>query len=226
VRAARPAMPDALNDRAADNWEPLAQIAGVAGGTWPEIATKAALHLSGDKAGEQGPADELLADVRTVFETLNVRRISMGDLLSELCRDEEAPWATWNKGHAMTIRQLGRMLAAYGVHSQTVKIGYESPKGYKAEQFADAFARYLPSSTESPVSPDTRSPSNARAGFAVTESNSGGLPENAPVTLKPLLNKTGDPVTERKGVGGEENAEVAGGIRADRSADRRAEGEL
>src|SRR5206468_5707634 len=39
------ALPE-LNDRAADNWEPLLAIADLAGGDWPARARRAALALS------------------------------------------------------------------------------------------------------------------------------------------------------------------------------------
>jgi hypothetical protein len=42
---ARPFLPDALNDRAADAWEPLLAIADVAGGEWPARARTAALLI-------------------------------------------------------------------------------------------------------------------------------------------------------------------------------------
>ena len=42
-----PKTPDALNDRAADNWRPLLAIANLAGGDWPTKAREAALTLSG-----------------------------------------------------------------------------------------------------------------------------------------------------------------------------------
>lgn len=40
---ARPSLPDALNDRAQDNWEPLLAIADMAGGNWHKTAREAAL---------------------------------------------------------------------------------------------------------------------------------------------------------------------------------------
>jgi putative DNA primase/helicase len=43
-----PQMPDALNDRAADNWRPLLAIADLAGGEWPVRARDAACLLSGE----------------------------------------------------------------------------------------------------------------------------------------------------------------------------------
>ncbi|CAG9260935.1 hypothetical protein PUN4_360008 [Paraburkholderia unamae] len=148
VRVARLALPDVLNDRAADNWEPLCQIAEVAGGGWEALAESAALVLSGEDEQSQGRGATLLAAVRTVFDVWEDQRISMVDLLGELCRNVEAPWATWNRGRPMTTRQLGQMLAPFGIHSQTVKTASGAPKGYKREQFADAFARYLGSSPE------------------------------------------------------------------------------
>lgn len=46
IREARPSMPDALHDRAQDNWEPLLAIGDLAGGSWPKLARTAALALS------------------------------------------------------------------------------------------------------------------------------------------------------------------------------------
>src|SRR5512132_3246908 len=60
-------VPDGLNDRAADNWEPLLTIADRAGGQWPERARKAALALSG--AAEDGSIGvTLLGDIKAIFE--------------------------------------------------------------------------------------------------------------------------------------------------------------
>ena len=42
---ADPLIPEALNDRAMDNWRPLLAIADAVGGTWPERARNAALLL-------------------------------------------------------------------------------------------------------------------------------------------------------------------------------------
>jgi len=60
VRLARPALPNALNDRQQDNWEPLLAVAMVAGGNWPAIATAAALKLSGSESAAQSIGVELL----------------------------------------------------------------------------------------------------------------------------------------------------------------------
>jgi putative DNA primase/helicase len=199
VRMARPALPDALHDRAADNWEPLLQIADVAGGQWPEIARRAALKLSGESEQSQSAGAELLTDIKSVFDKLNVSRISMADLLAELLADDEAPWKTWNRGREMTARQLGKKLSEYGIRSKTVKIGYDAPKGFTIDQFKDAFDRYLSSPMVSPVSPVTQSPSSTGAASAVTEAQSLGRVGIPSVTGKPLPHKAGDRVTNETG---------------------------
>jgi Protein of unknown function (DUF3631) len=45
--SARPDLPEALNDRAQDNWEHLFAIADIAGSGWPDKAKQAALSVSG-----------------------------------------------------------------------------------------------------------------------------------------------------------------------------------
>src|SRR5262249_51436770 len=60
---ADPQMPEALNDRAADNWRPLLAIADLAGGEWPQLARQAALTLSGE-AQDGAVGVELLKDIR------------------------------------------------------------------------------------------------------------------------------------------------------------------
>jgi len=98
VRNARPLIPEALHDRAADNWEPLLQIADVAGGAWSEIARRAALKISGDATNAQSSGTELLSDIQDVFETHEAQRLFSADLLNALLSDEEKPWATWRGG--------------------------------------------------------------------------------------------------------------------------------
>jgi Protein of unknown function (DUF3631) len=139
---ARPELPT-LGDRAADSWEPLLAIAELVSEEWTERARIAAVVLS----GEQDVADEtigvrLLADLRAVF-VANGDRLSTAALLQALKADEEAPWADWH-GSGLSARRLADLLRPYGITSRSVRLEDGStPKGYKLEQFADAFDRYL-----------------------------------------------------------------------------------
>ena len=144
IERARPALPEELNDRAQDNWEPLLAIADYAGGDWPQLARHTALRLSGAEQEAVSLSAELLADIREVFEHKRVERIGTADLLQALIDDDLKPWATYNRGKAMSPRQLAKRLDEYGIHSQSIKFGYSDVKrGFRLDQFADAFARYL-----------------------------------------------------------------------------------
>jgi putative DNA primase/helicase len=153
VREARPVLPDALSDRAQDNWEALFAIADCAGPRWREYAEDAALKLSNDSAASASRGNELLADIKAVFERQTVTKISTADLLEALILDDtEAPWATYNRGKPLAARQLSRLLEPYGIHSKTVRFGPHTPKGFELSQFEDAFTRYLTPSNE-PAAP-------------------------------------------------------------------------
>ena len=51
--------------------------------------------------------EELLRDIRNIFDADRAERMAMAELLRRLIEDESAPWATWAKGKPMTARQLG-----------------------------------------------------------------------------------------------------------------------
>lgn len=93
VRHARPVLPDVLNDRQQDNWEPLLAIAGCAGSEWLNRANQVALKLSAsDKSASI--SNELLADIQEVFESKRASKISTADLINALTEDTEKSWAT------------------------------------------------------------------------------------------------------------------------------------
>lgn len=198
VRLARPALPDSLSDRAQDNWEPLLSIAECAGADWVKRATDAALQLSGVADASQSAGNELLADIQHVFESKRVDRISMADLVAALIEDEEAAWATWNRGRPLVPRQLGRLLGGYGIKSKAVRTGYGSPpKGFDLSQFADAFARYLSPPVENGVFPVTQSQTNNGGASSVTYPQVTFPESHQSVTPKPAWNKACDHVTEK-----------------------------
>jgi Protein of unknown function (DUF3631) len=81
LRAAEPDIPESLNDRAADNWEPLLAIADLAGDDWLKLARAAALKLSGDADADAASiGTQLLAAIKAVFEALGTDRITSEDL--------------------------------------------------------------------------------------------------------------------------------------------------
>ncbi|HIE0249153.1 TPA: DUF3631 domain-containing protein [Pseudomonas aeruginosa] len=204
IGKARPAPIPGLNDRANDAWEPLLAIADQAGDHWPKSARNAAIALHGLEGESPSIGAELLADVKAVFEAKSASKVFSADLLEALVADEEAPWATWNRGKPMSPRQLSAKLADFGVKSGTVRVGVMTKKGYSLEQFRDAFDRYLSAST--PVTSVT----SAQASNGAASSQSGSVTLPPSVTDKKQLKATAgagcDDVTDktpptRKGTG-------------------------
>jgi 5S rRNA maturation endonuclease (ribonuclease M5) len=141
---AEPELPDTLSDRAADGWEPLKAIADLAGGDWPERAVQAAMTISAGEEDGGSIGVRLLGDIATVFRGRDDQRnISTADLLHDLSEMVEAPWGDWF-GRPITTRQLSKWLKQYGVHSRSIRIGNKTPKGYRRQDFVDAWSRYTP----------------------------------------------------------------------------------
>lgn len=139
----RPEMPDLLHDRAADNWEPLFSIAHFAGGAWPERARIAALSLCGEEKEAVSVNVELLEDIKAVFDSMGVDKISTAMLIEGLCENPEKPWATWNRGNPISPYQLAMKLKDFFILSGSIRMaGLTILKGYRLQQFQDAFTRY------------------------------------------------------------------------------------
>ncbi len=148
IGAARPAIIEGLNDRANDCWEPLLAIADVAGGDWPRIARQSAIALHGIEEETPSIGAELLADIKAVFDEKRASKMFSSHLLDALNANDEAPWATWNRGKPITPRQLKTKIEEFGIKSHQVRIGSETGKmGYDRSDFVEAWDRYLASDT-------------------------------------------------------------------------------
>ncbi len=144
---AEPSIPDALDDRAADGWEPLLAIADLAGGEWPLRARAAALALStGIARDDDSIGVRLLSDVRSIFLASATDRLPSADLAAALAEIEDAPWGAWGKHERpLDARALARLLSRYGIRPGSVRLPTGGTlKGYAAEWFDDAWMRYLP----------------------------------------------------------------------------------
>jgi hypothetical protein len=146
LKEAWPALPEELNDRAQDSWEPLLAIADEAGAGWPERARATAVALA--RATEDGVDHkvQLLEDVRDVFGDLD--RITTDALLKSLI--EKDPWGDlW--GDQVEIgklkspaARLSRMLGQFGIKPKQLWIGGMKTRGYERADFVDAWTRNLP----------------------------------------------------------------------------------
>jgi len=145
LKVADPETPEALNDRAADNWRPLLAIADAVGGEWPERARSAARQLSGAVEDRESIRVQLLIDIKEALG--DSERIFTDDLLTALHRNEERPWGEWGRScKPMSAIQLSRQLRYFEIKPHQVKIDGTNKRGFRRVDFEDAWARYIPPS--------------------------------------------------------------------------------
>lgn len=150
-------VPDELNDRAADSWEPLLCLADTAGGTWPARARAAAIALSSEEEMTASVGIRLLTDVKFVFG--HDEHVSTADLLHRLHDLDDSPWGDWY-GKPLTARELADKLKPYRVVPILRRLDGERRRGYFRTDFTDAWTRYVaePVTPVTPVPPRTDEP--------------------------------------------------------------------
>lgn len=148
-KTAEPDMPDGVEDRPADVWEPLLAVADSAGGDWPTRARAACLELtSASVSASVSLGVQLLGDLRAVFGAAEAMHTE--DILRDLYELAESPWGDL-RGKPLDARGLSWRLGSYEIRPTTVRIGDKVLKGYRADELRDAWSRYLPPLSESAV---------------------------------------------------------------------------
>jgi hypothetical protein len=138
-----PELPAEIVDRNADCWEPLVAVADAAGGVWPDLARKAAVALVA-AAQDQEPTlgVQLLQDCRTAFGESKEMPTKL--LIVALTSMPESPWGNL-RGQPLDDRGLAHRLRQYSIKPGVIRIGELTQRGYKRQDFLDAWQRYLPS---------------------------------------------------------------------------------
>lgn len=142
-----PAMPPELGDREQDICVPLLSIADQAGGDWPDKARRALLTLFRGRAAEGSTMEAgslLLGDIKALFAEIGAEQMPSAEIAEKLGKMEERPWPEWRRGMPITAPQLANQLRPFGVRPGTIRRGHDTAKGYRKEQFVEAWARYLP----------------------------------------------------------------------------------
>ena len=140
--------------------EPLLHIADVARGAWPAKA-RDALTAVFDLAETSLPL-QMLSDVRSIFGLKdNPEYLATSDLLSQLRNMESRPWSDW---HSKSGRRLGTLLRPFGISSNTLHREGADFKGYRLENFQDAWERYLPSLSAPTPSDELAASANGNGG--------------------------------------------------------------
>jgi hypothetical protein len=145
-----PVLPDALDDRGQDAWEPLLAIADLASGGWDGRARLAAVHLADAKEDATETASVLL--LTHLREIIGDReKVPTTDLLHELIDRDDGPWPSWwaNEVEAGKTKgpgsKLARLLKPFNVHPVKYRVDESTTvRGYERAAFEEAWRRYAP----------------------------------------------------------------------------------
>ena len=183
-----PEMPEGIEDRDADVWEALLTVADLAGGRWPVDARRAAVTAVTATRQNRRPSMgvQLLADIKTVFDTTAADKLTTEQLVRSLCGLEESPWRTIRKGEPLDARGLAVRLGKYGIGSKPQREGESVFKGYNRAQFEDAWSRY-------PVITSTAEVGQQFAVTAVTEPVDAALAAETDSAVTDVTDESPDP---------------------------------
>lgn len=153
IAQARPEIPGALNDRAADIWEPLLAIADLAGGQWPELARQAARKLStyDDDATLIG---YFLKDLRDWMLHKKVDRMLSRDIVAVFNPGHNRPWEDLRRGREINEWWLSQQMKGLGVRPKMIRVGRSTGKGYVLPDVEAACRRYIPNADTGPEEQD------------------------------------------------------------------------
>lgn len=191
LRESRPRLPEALDDRAQDGWEPLLAIADLAGGEWPGRARATAAELHTEGATDESLGVLLLSHIRDVFG--DREHVSTVDLLAGLCERDDGPWAGWwardvedNRTRGPAAR-LAHLLRPYGVEPRQLWTAVGKVRGYHRADFAEVWERYVSPPTLSPGEKDGRTVERTSEALFVSEAFDGETTSDQASTVLPSL---------------------------------------
>ena len=145
IKDLKPPQPPGFNNRLSANWKLLLQIAQHAGGGWPEQTCRSAIYLS-RAPYEPSAGVQLLAALWAMFPKSR-REITSEQVVQELLADPDLPWHEYRGRGPITKNQVAALPRDYDIRPAVVhptKRADFSRHGYRAAQFQDAFARFLP----------------------------------------------------------------------------------
>ena len=141
-----PEIPTCSNGRAEDNWRPLIGIAELADGIWPERARKAFSKFNSESEGgdEETMRVQVLRDIQTIFDQTEEKGMWSESLIEKLIEMEDQPWSEYKGGcKPISPHSLGRLLKPFGIGSVQIWESGSNRRGYRRDQFEDAFTRFL-----------------------------------------------------------------------------------
>jgi hypothetical protein len=136
-----PELPNEIQDRNADVWEPIIAVADAIGGKWPALVRQAGIALIAEgREADTSMGVRLLIDTKTVFESAD--QLWSKTILARLVELPESPWADIY-GKPLDERGLAKRLRGYGIKPKSVRMGAETARGYGRADFIDVWRRYV-----------------------------------------------------------------------------------
>jgi hypothetical protein len=144
LKGARPELPDGLTGRQMDKIEPLVVIADAISEEAGKAVRLAATEASGAYDADLPIGVVLINDIRRLFDTKCIDKVSSQTLCEELVALEDRPWAEYGKSRKpISKNQVARLLRPFRVVPSTIRVADGlTPKGYQRDHFRDAFERY------------------------------------------------------------------------------------
>jgi hypothetical protein len=136
LKGARPQMPEVLSGRDQDKWEPLIAIADAIGVEAGKDARVAAITVSNARdVGSVSLGEELLADIRAIFDEKATDKLSSRAICEALAAIEGRPWAEYGKAreacHSEPARTAAQAFCDRTPHDPAGK--RIDPEGLRAE---------------------------------------------------------------------------------------------
>lgn len=148
VKASEPLMPEYLNDRVRDNWEPLFAIADVTGGHWSKTIRDTAVNLSKNYIENEDVEITLLKTIKEYFQSNKTTKVHSYQLISFIVEDETSVLSTFNHHRPITPAQIASILKGFDIFPKNIRIGNVNKKGYEYDSFINVFDAYLPTSDD------------------------------------------------------------------------------
>jgi len=179
LKRTEPEPIDSLSARQQDVTEPLLAIAALGGDDWTEKVRRALINLfASDCAQDTSTGVALLSDIRMIFGEAKRDAIPSRELALNLAHLDGRPWADRSNGRGLSQNDLAKELKRFGIYPRAIRIAEKTPRGYRRDDFKDAWARYCPqrpqenTTAQQPASTLTEtelSSHNEQSGVAVKE---------------------------------------------------------
>jgi len=130
----------------------LLAIADAAGISWGKRGREAAIELCIARDSDDESAQTmLLSDILRLFTERGTDKLPSEEIVRALAEMENRPWPEWKSSKPITARQLAKLLKPFRIEPKNIRTLTGIPKGYTLDQFGDAFGRYLPPQSATPL---------------------------------------------------------------------------